>query len=85
MVVAAPEMATRLKALSRSRTQCAWCGRVKVGRGYAPEPGPVLHSIDGHSVSHGICPECYARVVAVRRLAKGQSGLDYAGAAVAAV
>jgi hypothetical protein len=35
---------------------CAWCGLVRVGDTWVSGPEPA-----GHSVSHGICPECEAR------------------------
>lgn len=38
---------------------CAWCNRVRRGREWRVERG----RLNGPTVSHGICPECYQRQV----------------------
>lgn len=39
--------------------QCAWCGRVRLGRTWTHPPPGALAAIDARlTVSHSICPEC---------------------------
>ena len=45
--------------------QCAWCGRLKADGAYAGPRRAVAGIIDGHQVSHGICPDCYSHVLRI--------------------
>ncbi len=60
-------ISSRLQTLSAFTVQCAWCGKVKRQGGYSGEAGPLVHKIDGKSVSHGICPSCLDNLVTEMR------------------
>lgn len=65
MWIVAADIACEQGQASAFVTQCAWCGAVKRGGGYA-EKYPIVPKLEGRGVSHGICPHCYDRALASR-------------------
>ena len=60
-------IAGRLATSRKATTQCAWCGKVKSEGDYTGDAGPLLQSVEGRNVTHGICPSCLDSLVANMR------------------
>jgi hypothetical protein len=66
--IARSEALTAARALVRDRhrlaKRCAWCGRLELGDHWtAPEELPAFLSSEVRDrISHGICPDCLARL-----------------------
>jgi hypothetical protein len=66
------KLAQLLREASAGRTlllHCAWCGRLQVGEEWLElaadgEGSPEIASSLIRKSSHGICPDCFARVMA---------------------
>lgn len=57
------EALASVKTLSRLLPMCAWCRKVRDDQGYWDQVEGYLQRQAGTTVSHGICPECEARVM----------------------
>jgi len=53
----------RAKAVAGRSTICAWCKRLQTQDGVWTEPDGCPNRVDGTTVSHGICPDCFAQEV----------------------
>lgn len=42
---------------------CAWCKKVRSDAGFWRSVEEHLTRVTGHDITHGVCPECYARVL----------------------
>lgn len=54
------------EAVDRSRdlvALCACCKQVRVDAGSWSSVEEHLTRVTGHDITHGVCPECYARVL----------------------
>ncbi|GMV05126.1 MAG: hypothetical protein AMXMBFR53_14050 [Gemmatimonadota bacterium] len=54
----------QVRTLSEMLPMCAWCGKVRDDAGYWSRIEEYLRDRTGTQVSHGLCDECAARLVA---------------------
>lgn len=57
------ELTLRIKTLSGLVPICAWCHKIRSDRGYWEQIEDFVESQSGAGISHGICPECQARLL----------------------
>jgi hypothetical protein len=63
----------RVKVLSGLLPMCAWCRKIRDDRGYWSLVETYLQDHANAQVTHGICPECQARLVAERERQKADA------------
>ena len=52
----------RVKVLSGMLPMCAWCKKIRDDAGYWQQLERYLAQHSGAEFTHGLCPECYARM-----------------------
>ena len=52
----------RVKQLAGMLPMCAWCKKIRDDAGYWQQVERYLAQRGGTVVTHGLCPECYARM-----------------------
>ncbi|MGE0858093.1 MAG: MHYT domain-containing protein [Gammaproteobacteria bacterium] len=60
-------LAAALEDVGRLRDlipMCAWCKKVRTDAGFWSSVEEHLTRVTGHDITHGVCPECHARVLA---------------------
>jgi hypothetical protein len=51
-----------VKALRGLLPICAWCKRIRDDKGYWSQVEAYVHTHTGADFTHGICPECFAKM-----------------------
>ena len=58
------EAVSELKVLSGLLPICAWCTKIRDDRGYWSKIEAYLRARTDAQFTHGICPDCHAKVLA---------------------
>jgi hypothetical protein len=56
------EVLDKLKILHGLLPICAWCKRIRDDKGYWSQVEAYIHTHTGADFTHGICPECLAKM-----------------------
>lgn len=68
--LAESRLASALEDVSKLRElipMCAWCKKIRRDNGFWNSVDEYLSRLTGNQITHGVCPECYDRMVAELR------------------